>query len=64
MSGSVWQSSVSVGQDVKAGDVLLVLESMKMEINITAPCAGKVSHVLKTEGMRVQAGQTLVVLEG
>ncbi|MFO1388898.1 urea carboxylase [Cellvibrio sp.] len=64
VSGSVWQSSVSVGQDVKAGDVLLVLESMKMEINITAPCAGKVSHVLKTEGMRVQAGQTLVVLEG
>lgn len=63
VSGSVWQSSVKVGQVVKTGDVLLVLESMKMEINITAPCAGKVTQILKTEGMRVQAGQTLVVLE-
>lgn len=63
VSGSVWQSSVKVGQVVKAGDVLLVLESMKMEINITAPCAGKVTQILKNEGMRVQAGQTLVVLE-
>jgi urea carboxylase len=63
VSGSVWQSSVTVGQVVKAGDVLLVLESMKMEINITSPCAGTVTQILKTEGMRVQAGQTLVVLE-
>ena len=63
VSGSIWQSSVKLGQIVKPGDVLLVLESMKMEINITAPCAGKVTQILKTEGMRVQAGQTLVVLE-
>ena len=63
VSGSVWQSSVKAGQSVKAGDLLLVLESMKMEINITAPCAGKVLQVLKSEGARVQAGQTLVVME-
>lgn len=63
VSGSVWQSSVAVGQTVKAGDVLLVLESMKMEISITAPCSGTVTHILKTEGMRVQAGQTLVVIK-
>ncbi|MET0356698.1 MAG: urea carboxylase [Cellvibrio sp.] len=63
VSGSVWQSSVKVGQLVKAGDVLLILESMKMEINITAPCAGKVIQILKAEGARVQAGQTLVVME-
>ena len=63
VSGSVWQSSVKEGQLVNAGDVLLVLESMKMEINITAPCAGKVIQVLKAEGARVQAGQTLVVME-
>jgi len=63
VSGSVWQSLVKVGQSVNAGDVLLVLESMKMEINITAPCAGKVLQVLKAEGARVQAGQTLVVIE-
>jgi urea carboxylase len=63
VSGSVWQSSVSVGQRVKAGDLLLILESMKMEINITAPCAGTVTKILKTEGARVQAGQILVVLD-
>jgi len=62
VSGSVWQTQVAPGQQVKAGDVLLILESMKMEINITAPCAGVVSQVLKSNGARVQAGQTLVVL--
>lgn len=63
VSGSVWQTQVKVGQTVKAGDVLLILESMKMEINITASCTGKVTHLLKSDGSRVQAGQTLVVLE-
>ncbi len=63
VSGSVWQTSVKVGQKVTAGEVLLVLESMKMEINITAPYAGTVTQILKNEGARVQAGQTLVVLE-
>ncbi|WP_323815318.1 urea carboxylase [Cellvibrio sp. NN19] len=63
VSGSVWQTQVKVGQTVQAGDVLLILESMKMEINITANCAGKVTHLLKADGARVQAGQTLVVLE-
>ncbi len=63
VSGSVWQTQVKIGQEVKAGDVLLILESMKMEINISAPCAGKVTHLLKNDGARVQAGQTLVVLE-
>jgi urea carboxylase len=63
VSGSVWQTSVTLGQTVKAGDVLLILESMKMEINIVAPCAGTVTQLLKTEGGRVQAGQTLVVLQ-
>ena len=63
VSGSVWQTQVEVGQTVNAGDVLLILESMKMEINITASSAGKVTHLLKADGARVQAGQTLVVLK-
>ena len=63
VSGSVWQAQIQPGQEVNAGDLLLILESMKMEINITAPCAGKVKQVLKNEGARVQAGQTLVVME-
>ncbi|HWV14922.1 MAG TPA: urea carboxylase [Cellvibrio sp.] len=63
VSGSVWQTLVTEGQQVKAGDVLLILESMKMEINITASCAGTVTQILKSEGARVQAGQTLIVLQ-
>jgi urea carboxylase len=63
VSGSLWQVSVTLGDRVNAGDLLLVLESMKMEINITAPCAGVVTHILKPEGARVQAGQTLMLLE-
>ncbi len=62
VSGSVWQTQVEVGQTVKEGDVLLILESMKMEINIYSPCAGTVSHVLKANGARVQAGQTLMLI--
>lgn len=62
VSGSVWQTQVEVGQSVKEGDVLLILESMKMEINIYAPCSGTVSHILKTNGARVQAGQTLILI--
>ncbi len=62
VSGSVWQVLVEAGQSVKAGEPLLVLESMKMEINITAPVDGTVLQVLKGEGARVQAGQALVVL--
>ncbi|MDQ2076310.1 urea carboxylase [Marinimicrobium sp. ABcell2] len=62
VSGSVWQTQVDVGQRVEAGTVLLVLESMKMEISITAPCAGRVTQMLKGQGARVEAGQTLVVL--
>ncbi len=63
VSGSVWQIQAKPGQPVEAGDLLLVLESMKMEINITVPCSGTISRLLKTEGARVMAGQTLAVME-
>lgn len=63
VSGSVWQSTVTAGQQVKTGDLLLVLESMKMEINISSPCDGVVTQILRPEGSRVQAGQVLVIIE-
>ncbi len=63
VSGSVWQTEVEVGDTVKAGQVLMILESMKMEIPIHAPCAGVVSERLLAAGGRVSAGQALVVLE-
>ncbi|MEY4428373.1 MAG: hypothetical protein RLZZ182_1062, partial [Pseudomonadota bacterium] len=52
------------GQAVEADQVLVVVESMKMEFAITAPRAGRVWNVLVKEGGAVQAGQDVVVLEG
>lgn len=63
VSGSVWQTEVQVGDTVRTGQVLMILESMKMEIPILAPGEGVVSQLLLTAGGRVNAGQALVVLE-
>jgi urea carboxylase len=63
ITGSVWQTEVKVGQRVKAGDCLMILESMKMEIPVYATADSKVTHVLLENGQRVGAGQALVVLE-
>jgi urea carboxylase len=61
--GSVWKLSVEPGQAVGPGQVLLVLESMKMEIAIHAEHAGRVSRVLCQMGSQVIPGQTLLVIE-
>ncbi|MGB1221003.1 MAG: urea carboxylase, partial [Alcanivoracaceae bacterium] len=53
VAGSVWQASVAEGETVAIGDTLMVLESMKMEIPVQAPVAGKVIAVLHAEGGRV-----------
>jgi urea carboxylase len=61
--GSVWQVRAPVGTRVGRGDVLMVLESMKMEIAIEAPVAGTVVELLVAEGRPVLPGQALVSLE-
>ncbi|BCD99755.1 urea carboxylase [Marinagarivorans cellulosilyticus] len=63
VSGSVWQLEVEKGQTVEAGQTLVILESMKMEIPIYAPTAGVVLEVLPSNGSRVNAGQALVIIE-
>ena len=62
LPGSVFKITSSVGQAVKKGDVLLVLEAMKMEIEIVAPQDGVISAILVKQGDSVEDGQTLVVL--
>ncbi len=62
--GNVWQVPVKDGQAVKAGEVLVIVESMKMEFAITAPCDGTVHRVLCREGAPLAAGQdTLILIE-
>ncbi len=63
VSGSVWQCIAAEGQQVKAGDTLMVLESMKMEIPLQAVSDGTVLQMRLEEGARVVAGQALVVME-
>jgi urea carboxylase len=63
VAGNVWKVMVAPGQKVGAGETLLIVESMKMEIPVTAPCAGTVSHVFCKEGGQVAAGQDLLVIE-
>ena len=61
--GSVWKVKISPGVQVAEEDELLILESMKMEIPVTAPRAGTVREVRVREGEVVKEGQVLVVLE-
>jgi urea carboxylase len=63
IAGNLWQLPVQVGQRVVAGEVLAVLESMKMEIALQAPCAGVVRELRVAPGAPVRAGQYVVVLE-
>jgi urea carboxylase len=62
VQGSVWQVAVQEGDTVKAGDTLVIVESMKMEFAVTATRAGTVWRVACREGGAVQAGQDVVVL--
>ena len=62
VSGNVWQVQVQVGDHVKTGQTVMILESMKMEIPIHAPCDGQVSQLLIDGGKRINAGQTLLVV--
>ncbi|MCP3432303.1 urea carboxylase [Stutzerimonas stutzeri] len=63
IAGNLWQVSVAEGERVEAGDVLVILESMKMEIPLTAPVAGVVKEVRAQPGSPVRAGQRVVVIE-
>ncbi len=63
VSGIVIRVAAQVGQTLQTGDVLLVLEAMKMETNITAPAPGKIAAIPVKEGDSVQSGQVVVELE-
>lgn len=62
MPGTILKVAVTAGQAVKEGDLLCVLEAMKMENEIFAPRAGTVAQVLAAKGASVDTGATLVVL--
>lgn len=63
VTGNVWKIEASVGDDLQAEDVIMILESMKMEIPIEAPDAGKLVEILVKEEDAVEEDQVVVVME-
>ncbi|KQP44668.1 acetyl-CoA carboxylase biotin carboxyl carrier protein subunit [Pseudorhodoferax sp. Leaf274] len=63
VTGTVWKIEAAEGQQVARGDSLLLVESMKMEVPIEAPGAGRVLRFLVAEGETVAEGQALVAFE-
>jgi urea carboxylase len=63
VAGNLWQIKLKEGELVQEGDMVAIVESMKMEIAVMAAVAGKVTKILCNEGMPISAGQNLVVIE-
>ncbi|QOG18227.1 urea carboxylase [Bradyrhizobium sp. SEMIA] len=61
--GSIWKILVEDGAEVAAGDVIAIIESMKMEINVHAPVAGRVSSVPARPGQTLRAGDLVALIE-
>ena len=64
ITGKVWKIEAAVGQAVAEEEPIIILESMKMEIPVLAPGAGKVKEILVAEGDSVTEGQKVAILEG
>ena len=62
MPGNILKIQVTQGQQVKEGDVLIILEAMKMENEIVAPKSGSVAQIIVTKGQVVETGAPLAVI--
>lgn len=62
MQGVVLSINVNVGDTVKSGDTLLIIEAMKMENPILAPKDGKISNILVTKGETVNSGSVMITI--
>jgi len=62
LAGNVWKVLVQPGQTVSEGDVVIILEAMKMETEVRAPRSGTIGSVTATEGAAVKVGDTLYTL--
>lgn len=63
VTGNVWKIEVKEGDSVAEEDVIMILESMKMEIPVEAPCAGRVAKILVGEKDQVTEDQLLAIIE-
>lgn len=63
ITGTVWKIEVAVGDTVTEGQTLVILESMKMEMPVESPAAGKVTTISTREGASVEEGAVLLELD-
>lgn len=63
ITGTVWEIRVSVGDAVQEEQVVVVLESMKMEMPVESPAAGTVTSIRVEKGQAVEEGEVLLTLE-
>ena len=63
VTGNVWKVLLEVGASVSEGDVIMILESMKMEIPVEAPCAGTLAELLVVPEDQVEEDQVIAVVE-
>ena len=63
ITGTVWKIEVEVGDEVEEGDVVAILESMKMEMPVEAEVSGTVAELLCEEGQAVNEGDPLARLD-
>ena len=64
ITGNVWKIEKAVGDGLETGDVILILESMKMEIPVEAPRAGRLAEIRVQEGDSIEEGAVLAVIDG
>lgn len=62
-AGKVWKITGKVGDTVKRGDTILILEAMKMEIPVVAPVDGTIGSISVSEGDSVKTGQTVATVQ-
>ena len=63
ITGTVWKVEVEVGEEVEEEDVVLILESMKMEMPVEAPADGTITEILVEPEQAVQEGQVLARMD-
>jgi biotin carboxyl carrier protein len=63
VTGNVWKIEVNAGDNLAAEDVIMILESMKMEIPVEAPSAGKLVEILVQEEDSVDEDQVVAIIE-
>jgi acetyl-CoA carboxylase biotin carboxyl carrier protein len=62
IAGNLWKIEKAVGERVETDDVIMIIESMKMEIPVEAPCAGTISEIRVAEGDSIEEGTILAMI--